>query len=303
MLEDDEKLIFANDPFREESPGEEIFKNPQYTLHISPGTMIKPEHPPEDEMAHKPTIEEKGERTLKSVLKDAGRQIAASLVILVIGFFALNWSAYYQIAKNKIDEYKGGSSEQSSLNNLIEDPNSNDFQVVLETSGDIEVQKNQIPELNLEVVPLDTRLIIPRINQNIPIVGVSSKNLIEKNWNALEKDMQEALQGGVIHYPGTSYPGQGGNVVVTGHSSYFPWDSGRFKDVFALLHQLKMGDKIMVYHNQEKYIYEVSETKVVKPDNIDVLKQTPDDKLTLITCTPVGTNLNRLIVTAKPVLE
>lgn len=303
MLEDDEKLVFSNDPFREDSPSEEIFKDPQYTLHISPGTMIKSDNTLDEKEDCEIKIEEKGDRTLKSVLSDAGRQIAASLVILVIGFFALNWSAYYQIVKHKVAEYRGESSEQSLLNNLIEGPASNDSQVVLETSGDLEIQKNQVPELNLEVVPLDTRLIIPRISQNLPIVGVSSKNLIEKNWNALEKDMQEALQDGVIHYPGTSYPGQTGNVVITGHSSYFPWDSGRFKDVFALLHQLKIGDKIMVYHNQEKYIYEVTETKVVAPDNIEVLKQTPDDRLTLITCTPVGTNSKRLIVTAKLVSE
>ena len=39
-------------------------------------------------------------RTIKEVIQDAGRQIIASVVILVIGFFLLNWSAYSQIAKN-----------------------------------------------------------------------------------------------------------------------------------------------------------------------------------------------------------
>ncbi|MFA7685750.1 MAG: class D sortase [Candidatus Gracilibacteria bacterium] len=302
MLEDNEKLVFSNDPFREEDHGEEIFNTPNYTLNIHPGALVPHDKPKEDDKSQEVHIEENGERSLKNIFKDAGRQIVASLVILVIGFFALNWSAYYQIAKNKWDGYTGVSNSQN-LTQLIERNPVTESQVVLETSGDIDIQKKQIPDLNLEVMPIDTRLVIPRINQNIPIVGVSSKNLVEHDWNALEKDMQEALKKGVIHYPGTSYPGQKGNIVITGHSSYFPWDPGRFKDVFALLHQMKIGDKVMIYYNQEKYVYEVTETKVVLPSNIDVLKQTPDDKLTLITCTPVGTNLKRLIVTAKPITE
>lgn len=113
--------------------------------------------------------------------------------------------------------------------------------------------------------------------------------------------MQEALGNGVVHYPGTSLPGESGNIAITGHSSYFPWDQGRFKDVFALLHDVVEGDKIVIYYEQDKYIYEVYDIEVVLPEDIGILKQTPEDKLTLITCTPVGTNLKRLIVSAKPI--
>ena len=130
---------------------------------------------------------------------------------------------------------------------------------------------------------------------------ISSENLIRRDWQALEDEMQDALRSGVVHYPGTSVPGEPGNVAVTGHSSYFPWDPGRFKDVFALLHDVVEGDKILVYWDQKKYIYQVSEIDIVLPEDIEVLKQTPNDKLTLITCTPVGTNLKRLIIYAEPV--
>lgn len=102
-----------------------------------------------------------------------------------------------------------------------------------------------------------------------------------------------------MHYPGTAYPNQIGNVVITGHSSYFPWDPGRFKDVFALLHGLKLSDEITVYYEQEKFVYQVSEIKVVTPDKVDVLGPTDDSQLTLITCTPIGTNEKRLIVIGK----
>lgn len=244
-----------------------------------------------------PQTEPSSKRTIKSILKDASRQILASFIILVLGFLLLNGSAYYKIAKNEWQKFTGTKTE-SPLNQIVESKPAT-TQPNLEVSSDPVVQKKQIPPLDMEIAPYDDRLIIPRINQNLPIVKVSSESLIKRDWDALEKDMQEALRDGVVHYPGTSLPGQTGNVVITGHSSYFPWDPGRFKDVFALLHDVVEGDKIVVFYNQDKYLYEVDSIKVVLPENIDVLKQTSDDRLTLITCTPVGTNLKRLIVSAK----
>lgn len=268
-----------------------------FKVHIEPTTSHSPA-PKEPE--HKPTIGSKEEkRSIKSIFKDAARQIIASAVILLIGIILLNWSAYYDILQNEWKKFSG-TAVQSPLHELTQEGKPLISQN-LKTSSDPEVQKKQIPLLNLEVAPIDNRLIIPRINKNIPIVRVSSESLIRRDWNALEREMQEALKGGVVHYPGTSIPGEGGNMAITGHSSYFPWDPGRFKDVFALLHDIVKGDKILIYWDQKKYIYEISEIKIILPEDIQVLKQTPGEQLTLITCTPVGTNLKRLVVIAKPV--
>lgn len=239
-------------------------------------------------------------KSIKDILRDASRQIIASLVILAVGFLALNYSAYYKIVKNEWEKFTG-TKQESILNELAEKKPVEKTMKVVKTSTDPEIQKKQIPELNIEIMPTDSRIIIPRIDQNIPIVRISSESLIRRDWNALEKEMQTALQGGVVHYPGTSLPGQTGNIAITGHSSYFPWDQGRFKDVFALLHEVVKGDKIIVYYDQDKYIYEVNDIDIVMPEEIDILKQTPEDKLTLITCTPIGTNLKRLVVSAKPI--
>jgi len=100
----------------------------------------------------------------------------------------------------------------------------------------------------------------------------------------------------VVHYPGTASPGQVGNVFITGHSSYYPWDPGKFKDVFAVLGQLEVGDEYFVYFGQQKFTYKVREKYEVSPDNVNVLQQPHDKKVsTLMTCTPVGTTLRRLI--------
>jgi len=274
-------------------------KNPEKTFKIHIDASHEEKSVPKRHLAlGKDKHEEASGRDLKGVFSDVSRQILASVIILVVGFFALNWSAYVKIAQSAIDDYMG-SQKGAEYHELIDGKPQE--KTILKIASSLDMQKKQIPALNMDVMPTDDRLIIPRIEQNIPIVRVSSENLLAKDWNALEKDMQKALQEGVVHYPGTSVPGQPGNTVVTGHSSYFPWDPGKFKDVFALLHKVVVGDEIVAYYNQQKYVYKVVEIKVVMPDNIEVLKQTSTPQLTLITCTPVGTNLKRLIVIAKPV--
>ncbi len=253
-------------------------------------------------------VEAGEKRSVKEIFEDGFRQIIASVVILIIGFFLLNYSAYIKIFESKWEKLTG-NEEISPLTEIaeIETDEEDDTEVLVYTQEVLELetktseQVTQIPELELELAPSDNRIIIPRIDQNIPIVRVSSESLIARDWAALENEMQDALQDGVVHYPGTSLPGQTGNTVITGHSSYFPWDSGRYKDVFALLHDLVIGDRIVVYYDQDKYTYEVNEIDVVLPEDIDVLKQTPEEKLTLITCTPVGTNLKRLIISSEPI--
>ncbi len=223
------------------------------------------------------------------------RFISSAAIIFIILFFVMNWNAYSTLIMNKLGFFKADQQEQEYT---LPIRGSNDL---MELSKDPEVQKSQIPDLNLEVTPPDTRIVIPRIGKNVPVVTISSEALINHDWDKLEQQIQEALRDGVVHYPETAFPGENGNMVVTGHSSYFAWDPGRFKDVFALLHDVQIGDKIYVYYDQKKYEYEVYDTRVVLPTQVDVLTQEGGDRLTLITCTPVGTNLKRLVVLAKPV--
>lgn len=158
--------------------------------------------------------------------------------------------------------------------------------------------KNQAKKVfeKMNLYPSDNRLYIPRINKNVPLVDVPS----HQNWNELENNIQKGLQEGVVVHPVSHAPGNFGNLFLTGHSSYYDWDPGRFKDVFALLHEVKEGDIIEVYWEGKKYNYKIKESKVVPPTAVEVLNQ-PKNKsiLTLMTCTPVGTNKNRLILVGE----
>jgi LPXTG-site transpeptidase (sortase) family protein len=218
-------------------------------------------------------------------------------VIFMFLFVVMNFSSYQMILEKRIGDFFGWN-DNSQLERLAQDRNVIQDLIPNSNSGAI---SERIATVNLDVTPPDTRILIPRINKNVPVIPVSPKNLIRRDWSALENDIQEALRSGVVHYPGTSLPGESGNTVITGHSSYFPWDPGRFKDVFALLHDLQVNDRVVVYYNQQKFIYEIKTIKVVMPEQVEVLNQGDTEKLTLLTCTPIGTNLKRLIIEAYPI--
>jgi sortase A len=135
-------------------------------------------------------------------------------------------------------------------------------------------------------------MVIPKIELDAPITW-SVKNT--------DAEVQSALKNGLVNLQGTSLPGEAGNVFITGHSSDLPWSNGNYKTIFSLLNKMVVGDIIMLKYQNKEFIYKVHEVKVVQPDDLSVLDQTNDSILTLMTCTPVGTTLRRLIVASKQI--
>lgn len=146
------------------------------------------------------------------------------------------------------------------------------------------------------VVGPDPLLVIPKINVEVPVV-----------WDAKpDQDSQmEAMKNGVAWFgiPGAnSKPGQIGNTPIAGHSSNEFFDNGNYKFVFAPLHRLGEGDTIDIHYQGTLYTYVVTKKEVVAPTDVGALiYETDKPMLTLITCTPLGTALNRLLVTAEQV--
>lgn len=150
--------------------------------------------------------------------------------------------------------------------------------------------------------PYENRLIIPKLGKNVPIVYPGLAALMKEDWKQFENDIQTALHDGVVHYPGSARPGQPGNFFLTGHSSYYPWDDGRYKDIFARLPELDIGDTYSVYYGGDKHTYRIVKKFEVKPSDVTVLDQPTDKRIsTLMTCTPIGTTLRRLIVQAEEI--
>jgi sortase A len=101
-----------------------------------------------------------------------------------------------------------------------------------------------------------------------------------------------SLDRGPGHWPGTAMPGQLGNVVVGGHrvSHARP---------FRHLEQLVPGDQILMTTNGVQYVYDVTSTQIVTPNDTWIINQTPDHTATLFACHPPGSTRERIVVFAK----
>jgi LPXTG-site transpeptidase (sortase) family protein len=135
-------------------------------------------------------------------------------------------------------------------------------------------------------------IIIPKIGVKAPVNEVAG---------FAEWQVQIALRSGVVHYAGTADPGQAGNIVIFGHSSGPPWSPGKFNFVFTLLNKLVPGDKLIFDFAGQRYVYQMTSSTVVSPTTLTPLDPTTEPQLTLITCTPVGTSKNRLVVRARQI--
>ena len=146
----------------------------------------------------------------------------------------------------------------------------------------------------VQTVSPEPRIIIPKLNVDVPVhFGIS----------LLEVDA--AMRSGVAHYriPGASaFPGEIGNLVITGHSAGDVYSSNQYKYIFSGLERLEDGDLIYVNYNSVRYTYRVFKKEVVEPTNVSSLVvETSKPILTLITCTPLGTSRLRLLVFAEQI--
>lgn len=129
-------------------------------------------------------------------------------------------------------------------------------------------------------------------------VGPADSSLarIEINSIGLTAMVQEGtdartLRRGVGHIPGTALPGQQGNVALTAHRDTF----------FRPLSRIRTGDEITLTTLSGSYLYRVDGTSVVEPEDMEVLADSDDARLTLVTCYPfylVGPAPKRFIVRA-----
>jgi len=152
--------------------------------------------------------------------------------------------------------------------------------------------------LSVNIAPYEDRIIIPKIGKNIPLVNVEHHDADSSNeWH---KIFMKELENGIIKYPGSADPGEPGNSFIFGHSSNYPWAKGNYNDVFALLNELDAGDEIIVFFKQKKFVYVVKEKIIVKPGHVSSLAGDENMKrMTLMTCWPLGTTLNRLLVVTE----
>jgi sortase A len=107
----------------------------------------------------------------------------------------------------------------------------------------------------------------------------------------LEGTSNKTLRRAVGHIAGTAFPGQIGNAGVAGHRDTF----------FRPLRNIHTDDTITLTTLGGEYRYRVVSTKVVSPENVEVLNSDGSEVLTLVTCYPfyfLGSAPDRFIVRA-----
>jgi len=148
-------------------------------------------------------------------------------------------------------------------------------------------------------MPLPTHITIPaiKVDSNIVEVGVSPTTV----------DGQPALIWDVAPYAvghnfSSASPGEGENVVLTGHDD---WEGEVFKNLYKLKKgddiEVQAGDRQISYHVDDILLLpEVGEPLEKRIQNAAFIGTTGDERLTLVTCWPYAVDDHRLIVIARP---
>ena len=119
---------------------------------------------------------------------------------------------------------------------------------------------------------------IPKMDVQLPIyLGAATADL--------------ALGVGNLGYTSIPIGGTNTNTVLAGHRGY------RCTAMFRDIETLQIGDKVYVTNFWDTLVYEVAETKVILPTDIQkVYIQEGRDMVTLITCHPYTKNYQRYVV-------
>jgi sortase A len=139
--------------------------------------------------------------------------------------------------------------------------------------------------------PLPVPAPAPDPHANEPKVEVGG---IEIPAIGVQKTMYEGVSLTVLdigpgHWPGTALPGHRGNVVVAGHRTSH---DRPFRNIDALV----PGNEVVFTTTEGRFVYEVTSTEVVAPEEIRIIDQVDGYTATLFACHPPGSTKQRIVV-------
>jgi LPXTG-site transpeptidase (sortase) family protein len=146
-------------------------------------------------------------------------------------------------------------------------------------------------EENFVSVEKEDSLEIPKIEIEAPLIFAQSSEI---------KEITRDLKNGVVVYPGSDFPGQGGRLTIIGHSAPSGWPKIRYDWIFSKLGELEANDEILINFEKRQYRYQVTK-KIFLEKGQPVPEETSQDSkqiVYLITCWPPGRDLRRLAIEA-----
>ena len=157
--------------------------------------------------------------------------------------------------------------------------------------GNASFNENEIPEHLRGLVSVQATAPAPVDSGTGRIirVGIAAINV---DAPVVQGDDWEALKTGVGLNNTSGIPGKSGNVILSGHNDIFG-------QVFRDLDRLVPGDEIVLLTEKNAYTYIVTGTQIVQPSQVEVMRQTEDSTLTLISCYPYLVDTQRIVVSAR----
>lgn len=205
-----------------------------------------------------------------------------SLFLNILGLMLVLWIPYTGIVRH--------ISQEKELNKLVQASNAPDS-TLKELDNHVE-NKDENPLIGLDPF-LNNQyeegiysgavgvIVIPEIELRLPIyVGASDENL---------------SKGGAF-VNGTDLPlkGPGTHSVLAGHRGWYG------SNYFLNIDRLKPGDVIYLSYLGETGYYVVTDSELIRPWEIDrLLEKKDDERLTLLTCHPILSNEQRLLVNSR----
>ena len=243
------------------------------------------------------------------------KYLTTSLIIFIVLIIWTNYNAYLNIAKwfffkeeiekeskSILPSVEASNLKEKTIEKVTEEKKEEEEKASLSIKKYKKELDNKNISLKIEITPYENRVVIPKIGKNIPLVEIKNRKIDSEH--ELEDIFMKELENGVVRYPGSAIPWEEWNSFIFGHSSNFPWMNGDYNEVFSNLNFLEEWDEIIIYYNQKKFKYIVKEKRVIKPGDVSVLKKNISKKeLSIMTCWPIWTTLNRLVVTGEMVEE
>lgn len=170
--------------------------------------------------------------------------------------------------------YQNEKSQQTALDEAKE--KIQNFQKKKEEKG-----KKMVESFHAEQYEAIATLEIPKLKKTLPVV---------------EGADEKALDKGIGHLTQSVFPGQGNQIVLSGHRD----------TVFRNFNKIKIGDYFIVHMPYGSYKYKIKKTRIVNEDDQTVIRKTNKEELVVTTCYPfhyVGNATKRFIAYAYIVGE
>ncbi len=266
------------------------------------------------------------EHYLNEQPKNSFRREVRIFVFLFFGIFVgiLVFTNFNLFASNFVELFSDDVAPVAPISNSVSEDNSISTIVDVAEKNDVEIQwllknyqqnayinslapsteetlQSHLMDYNFSfnTVPPVDRIIIPSLGLDVPIITTEHM----ESTDFTQADFDDELDQWIVKYPTTPAPGEEGNTLLFGHTSYEVWKQNPYGTIFKDLPKLKDSTLIQILRKWNLYEYKVVDLFIVTPKQVNDQYMTYQNAggsyITLMWCYPLGTDNKRIMVVAK----